>query len=135
MNESVHPGDRVTMMFTGEEFRTADSHYLISPGARLKVLYENRDLMVVHKPAGQKSHPNQPLENNTLMNDAQVYLAKYGTNAYMVHRIDQATSGAVIIAKNPIVVPILDRLITQGRIHREYLAVIHGQLRPAKGVL
>lgn len=133
MNESVHPGDRVTMMFTGEEFRTADSHYLISPGARLKVLYENRNLMVVHKPAGQKSHPNQPLENNTLMNDAQVYLAKYGTNAYMVHRIDQATSGAVIIAKNPIVVPILDRLITQGRIHREYLAVIHGQLRPAKG--
>lgn len=133
MSEPVHPGDQVTMMFTGEEFRTADSHYLASNEAQLKVLYENRDLMVVHKPAGQKSHPNQPLENNTLMNDAQSYLAKQGTNAYMVHRIDQATSGAVIVAKNPIVVPILDRLITQGRIHREYLAVIHGQLKPAQG--
>lgn len=133
MNTAVHPADVITLQFTGEEFRTANSHYLASDDAHLQVLYENRDLMVVHKPAGQKSHPNQPLENNTLMNDAQAYLAKQGTNAYMVHRIDQATSGAVIIAKNPIVVPILDRLITQGRIHREYLAVIHGQLKPAQG--
>ena len=133
MNQLVHPGDRISMIFTGEEFRTADSHYLINPDGQLHILFENRDLLVADKPAGQKSHPNQPLENGTLMNDAQAYLVKQKTNAYMVHRIDQATSGAVIIAKNPVVVPILDRLISQGRIHRSYLAVVHGKLVKPQG--
>ena len=133
MNQLVGPGDHICLQFSGEEFRTANSHYLASPQPHLHVLFENRDLMVVDKPAGQKSHPNQPLENNTLMNDAQAYLQPQGQNAYMVHRIDQATSGAVIVAKNPIVVPILDRLMAQGRIHRSYLALIHGQLTPTHG--
>lgn len=133
MNQMVNTGDKIDLQFTGEEFRTANSHYLASPNAHLRVLFENRDLLVADKPAGQKSHPNQPLENNTLMNDAQAYLQRQGTNAYMVHRIDQATSGAVIVAKNPIVVPVLDRLISMGQIHRRYLAVVHGQLAKQKG--
>ena len=46
----------------------------------------------------------------------------------MVHRIDLQTSGAVIVAKNPIVVPILNRLISNGQIHRQYLAVVEGEM-------
>lgn len=133
MNERVHPGDQVTMHFYGDEFRTAESNYLSTVHPQLKVLYENRDLMVVNKPAGQKTHPNQPLEKGTLMNDVAGYLAGGDDAAYMVHRIDQATSGALIVAKNPIVVPILDRLIATNRIHREYLAVINGKLPASSG--
>lgn len=133
MNADVYPGDRVTMFFYGDEFRTAHSNYQPTEHPQLKVLYENRDLLVVNKPAGQKTHPNQPLETGTLMNDVAGYLAHGDSAAYMVHRIDQATSGALIVAKNPVVVPILDRLIATGKIHRDYLAVIDGELPHRRG--
>ncbi|WP_251546195.1 RluA family pseudouridine synthase [Limosilactobacillus caecicola] len=133
MNELVHPGDQVIMGFWGDEFRTAASHYLPTVGPQLDVLFENRDLLVVNKPAGQKTHPNQPLETGTLLNDVAGYLADTPSQAYMVHRLDQQTSGAVIVAKNPVVVPILDRLIAEGHIHRQYLAVVTGIFQRPRG--
>lgn len=133
MNTVVHPGEVVVLRFAGDEFRTADSSYVPTPAAHLQVLFENRDLLVVNKPAGQKCHPNYQGETGTTMNDAAGYLVGTGNRAYMVHRIDQQTSGALIIAKNPVVVPILDRLISGGLIHRSYLAVASGRLTPLTG--
>lgn len=126
VNTMVHPGDQVTLQFYGDEFRhPGNNQYLPTRNPQLKILYENRDLLVVNKPRGQKSHPNVHGETGTLMNDVAGYLHH---QAYMVHRIDLQTSGAVIVAKNPVVVPILDRLISRGKIHREYLALVEGQL-------
>src|SRR3712207_4124705 len=122
MNEKVHAGEVVVMKFEGQEFRTQTSNYLIDDGYKVDVLYENDDLLVVNKPAGIKSHPNQPLEKGTLMNYVAAYLKDKEAQPYMVHRLDMQTSGAMIIAKNPVVVPILDLLISQGIIKREYLA-------------
>lgn len=133
MNTLVHAGDQISLSFKGDEFRTSKSHYLATPHAHPQILFENRDLLVVNKAAGQKTHPNQPEESGTLLNDVQGYLSASHSAAYMVHRIDQATSGAVIVAKNPIVVPILDRRIANREIHRTYLAVVQGRLTPSKG--
>lgn len=133
VNRLVKAGDQIVMSFVGDEFRTATSHYLPTRRPQLTVLFENRDILVVNKPAGQKTHPNQPLETGTLLNDAAGYLKNTPGEAFMVHRLDQATSGAVVIAKNPVVVPILDRRISQGQMHREYLALVEGQISPASG--
>lgn len=133
MNELVAPGEQVTLKFAGDEFRTPTSNYRPTSSPMLDVLFENRDLLVVNKPAGQKTHPNQPLETGTLMNDVAGYLQGSSAAAYMVHRIDQATSGAVIVAKNPVVVPILDRYIATGKIHRRYVAVVEGDFTPKFG--
>ena len=126
VNTIVHPDDQITLLFQGDEFRNPNNNqYIPTQKPQLEVLFENRDLIVVNKPRGQKSHPNEENETGTLMNDVAGYL---NDQAYMVHRIDLETSGAVIVAKNPIVVPILDRLISQGEIHREYLPVVEGTL-------
>ncbi|MRN07408.1 RluA family pseudouridine synthase [Lactobacillus sp. 0.1XD8-4] len=128
MNELVAAGDMIEFGFQGDEVRTPDANdYVPTAKPRLKILYENRDLLVVNKPRGQKTHPNYHGETGTLMNDVAGYLADTTSNAYMVHRIDLQTSGAVIVAKNPIVVPILNRLISTGKIHRQYLAVVEGK--------
>ena len=129
MNHVVQPGDVIQMTFQGDEFRTPTANqYVPTLHSQLGILFENRDLLVVNKPRGQKTHPNDDGETGTLMNDAAGYL---GGQAYMVHRIDKQTSGAIIIAKNPVVVPVLDRLIAAGKIHREYLAVVDGFLQGA----
>ena len=130
MNEHVQSEDEILLQFCGDEVRTPDANdYVPSAHPDLKILYENRDLLVVNKPRGQKTHPNYHGEPGTLMNDVAGYLADSQNSAYMVHRIDLQTSGAVIIAKNPIVVPILNRLISDGRIHRQYLAVVEGEMQ------
>lgn len=132
VNELVHAGDRVDLLFNGDEVRTPTANdYRPTPNPRLAILFENRDLLVVNKPRGQKSHPNVAGETGTVMNDVAGYLAGSADGAYMVHRLDLQTSGALIVAKNPIVVPVLNRLIAMGQIHREYLAVAEGRLTGA----
>lgn len=129
MNTAVAAGDRVTLAFNGDEFRTpAANDYRPTCEPQVRVLFENRDLVVVNKPQGQKSHPNYHGETWTLMNDVAGYLTAKDCGAFMVHRLDQETSGAMIIAKNPVVVPVLNRLISSGQIHRRYLAVVAGNL-------
>ncbi len=129
VNELVQAGDRVDMFFNGDEVRTpAANRYVPTVDPHLEVLFENRDLLVVNKPRGQKSHPNIAGETRTVMNDVAGYLAGSNDGAYMVHRLDLQTSGAMIVAKNPVVVPILNRLIADGQIHREYVAVVEGRL-------
>lgn len=129
MNTAVAAGDRVTLAFNGDEFRTpAANDYRPTSNPQVRVLFENRDLVVVNKPQGQKSHPNYHGETGTLMNDVAGYLTAKDCGAFMVHRLDQETSGAMIIAKNPVVVPVLNRLISSGQIHRRYLAVVAGKL-------
>lgn len=128
MNTIVNPEDSIQLRFDGDEFRTGRSNYLPTDKPNLNILYEDENLLVVNKPGGQKMHPNQSGETGTLMNDVAGYLQGTDNAAYMVHRLDKQTSGAVIVAKSPVVVPILDKRIANGQIHRSYLAVVEGCL-------
>lgn len=133
VNNDVSAGDLVELRFVGDEFRTPNSNYLSDASQPIEVLYEDTNLLVVNKPAGIKTHPNRSDESGTLMNLAAAYLARQGQEPFMVHRIDQFTSGAVVIAKNPVVVPILDRLISSKQIRRSYLAITAGEMVPKRG--
>ncbi|MHC3377606.1 RluA family pseudouridine synthase [Ligilactobacillus equi] len=124
----VRKGTMVSLKFTGQEFRSLQ-YYLPDSSQRLEILFENRDLVVINKPAGIKSHPNQAQELGTVMN----YLSAQLGQVYMVHRLDQETSGAMLVAKNPVVVPVLNQLIAQGAIKRRYLAIVHGHFTQTQG--
>ena len=76
---------------------------------------------MINKPAGQKTHPNLN-EANTALNDCATYL---GYSPYIVHRLDMLTNGLLLVAKNPAVVPILNRQLTNKTLHREYLAWVN----------
>lgn len=140
MNFAVQPQQPITLQFDGSEFVTPKSNYDADVSVQVSLLFENRDLVVVNKPAGYKTHPNAPGERNTVLNFVQAQLQGeqqhgFAPAAYMVHRLDQATSGALIVAKNPVVVPILARQIAQGTIKREYVALVHGQMKAKRGII
>lgn len=86
-----------------------------------EIIYEDSDVLVINKPAGQKTHPNLN-ETNTALNDCATYL---GYSPYIVHRLDMLTNGLLLVAKNPAVVPILNRQLTNKTLHREYLAWVN----------
>ena len=117
LNFLVKPGDKIEIQLDHIE---SDQQPYPASGKLPKVVYEDNDILVINKPAGQKTHPNLN-EEDTALNDCATYL---GYSPFIVHRLDMLTSGLLLVAKNPAVVPILNRQLTDKTLHREYLAGI-----------
>ncbi|MGU7933654.1 RluA family pseudouridine synthase, partial [Streptococcus suis] len=94
-------------------------------------LYQDEHLIIVNKPEGMKTHGNDPTEI-ALLNHVSAYV---GQTCYVVHRLDMETSGAILFAKNPFILPILNRLLEDKVIYRDYLALCQGQLKKADSII
>ncbi len=105
---------------------------------RLNVLFEDKYLMIVDKPAGVLTLPTQDDERDTLLDRAGRYLAlRYGTRPYVgiVHRLDKDTSGALAMARSPSVGRTLQAMFKAHDIERQYLAVVEGSVRRETGTI
>jgi len=125
-HQEVRAGDRITLRLEAEDY--SYQPVALGQASRVSVLFEDEHLLLVNKPAGIKTHPNQPNEDDTLLNDIKAYLAPKQQQAYVVHRLDKETSGVILFAKNPLVLPILGRLLEQKKIYRTYQAIVTGKL-------
>jgi len=92
----------------------------------IPIVYEDAQVLVVNKPAGIKTHPNQPGENGTAMNQIAAYLAP--APVYITHRLDMATSGLLLVAKDPLSQAIINRQLATKTMHRQYFAQVSGHL-------
>lgn len=116
-NQLVYPGDKIALKL---DFVESQQQSYPSSGRLPKIVYEDDDLLVIDKPKGQKTHPNL-FETDTALNDCTTYLKQ---SPYIVHRLDMLTGGLLLVAKNPAVVPILNRELTTKIFHREYIATV-----------
>lgn len=116
-NQLVYPGDKIALKL---DFVESQQQSYPSSSRLPKIVYEDDDLLVIDKPKGQKTHPNL-FETDTALNDCTTYLKQ---SPYIVHRLDMLTGGLLLVAKNPAVVPILNRELTTKIFHREYLATV-----------
>ncbi|WP_429971560.1 RluA family pseudouridine synthase [Fructilactobacillus sp. Tb1] len=132
MNFKIQTGDEVSLTFEDSDF-TPNQPVIVDKSKPLNVIWENDDFMIVNKVRGDKTHANQPGESHATLNYAAGYLAP--NQPYIIHRLDQQTSGALIIAKTPAVVPILTRLIKDKTIKRTYLVWVHGTFKDAHGTI
>jgi 23S rRNA pseudouridine1911/1915/1917 synthase len=105
----------------------------------LRVLFEDRHVLVVDKPAGLLTQPGPDRERDTLLERAGRYLAKTRgvTRPYVgiVHRIDQGTSGAIVLVCSPRALRPFQALFRDHSIERLYLAVVEGTIEPAMGTI
>jgi len=123
-HEIVSPGDLITLTFEPDDY--PQPKVTFGQAKYVKVLFEDEHFIVVNKPAGMKTHPNQPDENDTMFNHLAAYLKDKGQVPYVVHRLDKETSGAVLFAKNPFILPILSRMLEKKDIKRTYQAIVQG---------
>ena len=106
---------------------------------KLDIAYEDKDLLVVNKPAGISMHPGAGNYDKTLVNALINYDSKNLSNIGdelrpgIVHRIDKDTSGLILIAKNNISHEKLSNQFSEHTIKRVYQALIWGKLRPQFG--
>ncbi|HTD51942.1 MAG TPA: RluA family pseudouridine synthase [Thermoanaerobaculia bacterium] len=98
---------------------------------RLAVLVEDPDFLIVEKPAGLLSVPTADHEKDTLLSRVLDYLHhRYGRrpSAFVVHRLDRDTSGALVFARNRETLQFLQRLFRLHHIEREYVALVEGDI-------
>lgn len=89
----------------------------------VEALHEDDDLLVLCKPSGLLCVPGRgPDKQDCLSARAQ----QRWPGALIVHRLDQATSGLVLMARNADAQRILSLAFEQRRIHKRYIAVVHG---------
>lgn len=83
------------------------------------ILFEDENLLIASKPPGQKVHPNEPTEHNTLVND----IINTVDSDYVepVHRLDVDTTGVVLMAKNAYMKKMLDYMLAENNIKRIYM--------------
>lgn len=106
----------------------------------LDVVYEDDDLAVINKPKGMVVHPAPGNPSGTLVN-ALLYRFQTLSGAGgeirpgIVHRIDRMTSGLLVVAKNDFAHEALARQFAEHTAHREYLCLVHGNLKEDSGTV
>jgi 23S rRNA pseudouridine1911/1915/1917 synthase len=105
---------------------------------KLNIVFEDKDILVINKPAGMVVHPGAGNYTETLVN-ALIYKYKKlsdlngSTRPGIVHRIDKETSGLLVVAKNNKAHAHLGKQFNDHSIARTYQALVWGVLRPLSG--
>lgn len=107
----------------------------------LDLLYEDEDVLIVNKPKGMVVHPAPGHPDNTLVN-AVLYHCKGelpGINGEIrpgiVHRIDQNTTGSLVIAKTEKALNSLAEQFKSHSITREYVAIVIDNIKEDEGTI
>ncbi len=97
---------------------------------KLDIIYEDKYLLVVNKPAHLLTIATEDEKINTLYHKAYEYLKKKNKNnkIFIVHRLDKDTSGIVVFAKSEEIKRKLQDNWNELASTREYLAVVEGKL-------
>ena len=108
---------------------------------KLNIIYEDKDILIINKPAGIVIHPGAGNYDNTIVNALMNYcggnLSNIGDELRpgIVHRIDKDTSGLIVIAKNNFAHENLSIQFNKHSIKRVYQLLIWGKLRPRTGTI
>ena len=92
----------------------------------MKIIHQTAEYVVVCKAAGEDSEHDLPemlAEQN----------GDKATDYYVVHRLDQAVAGILVLARNRVTAAELSRQLTENRLRKTYLCVVPGVPAPASG--
>lgn len=138
-------GDEINMRTILEkEEKISD---IIFPNAKIKIkiIEDNKNFLVIDKPAGIQVHPDAHEKENTIVN---WLVAEYPEikNIHdksreaelrpgIVHRLDKDTSGVMVVAKNQKTFDALKKLFQTRKIKKTYLAIVYGILKDKTGAI
>ena len=123
-DQKLVAGD-ILQCYINDEFFESPSEenvYLTITTPRLKIVYEDENIMLLDKPAGMLAHADEHEKVNTLVN-----------HMLACNRIDRNTGGIVIAAKNAEALRILNDKIRDREIAKYYLCIALGRVEPPKG--
>lgn len=138
--EAARPADRVGGGSVVEVPASEGAAPIQPEEVAFDVVYEDRDLIVVDKPAGVVVHPGASRPRGTLaagLLHRYPELARVGPEGRsgLVHRLDKDTSGVLLVARSDLALERLGEALRQRRIGRIYLALAHGLFATPTGTV
>ena len=129
-SRKVRAGQRIEV----ELVPTAESRAFRPEALPLNVVHEDAHLLVLNKAAGMVVHPAAGHWSGTLLNALLAHHRGAASlpRAGIVHRLDKDTSGLMLVGKTLPAVTALSRAIAAREVHRQYLALVHGRVEPAR---
>ncbi|AOG60654.1 ribosomal large subunit pseudouridylate synthase D [Spiroplasma helicoides] len=105
-----------------------------------EIVYEDSDMLVVNKPNNLVVHPAAGNPDNTLVNGLLFKVKDLSSiggvlRPGIVHRLDKKTTGLMLVAKNDKTHKNLTNMLSENKIHKEYLALVQGIIEPNKGTI
>jgi 23S rRNA pseudouridine1911/1915/1917 synthase len=99
-----------------------------------QVIHEDRELLVVNKPADLVCHPTKTDEYSSLIGRVRLHLGP-GSQPRLVNRLDRETSGVTLVAKDALTARELGRLWETRQVEKYYTAIVRGQPQQEHGII
>ncbi len=133
MNRKLQAGEILTVNISED-----DSSEKIPPVKMdLDIVYEDEDIIVINKPAGLPIHPSLNHYEDSLANGLAYYYEVQNKPFIFrcANRLDKNTSGLTVIAKHLVSGNIISTMVKNREFHREYYAIVRGQLDEPEGTI
>jgi len=129
-NHKLAEGDVISLRMEAESSET-----ILPQPMELDIVFEDEHLLVLNKPAGLIVHPTTGHYLNTLANGVMHYWQEKGERVRFrpVHRLDEHTSGLVVVAKHSLAQQQLSAQMAEGTVVKEYRTFVYGRLPEADG--
>lgn len=103
----------------------------------IDIVYEDEDILVVNKKPFMVVHPTKSYQSGTLANGIINYFMESNQNCIvrLVSRLDMNTSGLIIIAKNQFSHGMLSKEMSENKVEKRYLAIVHGIMKEKHGTI
>jgi 23S rRNA pseudouridine1911/1915/1917 synthase len=133
-NLVIREGDRVDVDLPAATPSTVSGEAL-----PLEIVYQDRDLAVLNKPAGMVVHPGAGHASGTLVNALLHHLDDLSgvggeLRPGIVHRLDRGTSGLMVVAKNDSAHHELARQFHDHEVEKEYIALVWGVVQAGRRI-
>ncbi|MBR6617540.1 MAG: RluA family pseudouridine synthase [Oscillospiraceae bacterium] len=135
--EILEKDDILTLYIKDEFFKSETSHTFSRASGKIRVIYEDSDILIVYKPKGMYAHGGNDRHAVSLIAEIQKYLFDKGEyqpdleqtfSPALCNRIDRNTEGLVIAAKNAQALRTMNEAIRDRKVDKSYLAVTSAPL-------
>lgn len=97
----------------------------------MDILYEDDDIIIVHKPAGISTQTSRIGEADCVSELKKILYAEHPKQGEpylgVIHRLDQPVEGILVFAKDPYAAAALSKDVQNNAVKKEYMALVHSE--------
>ncbi len=131
-NLCLHNNDTIQIDLHTKSFEQIEPDF-----TPIDICYEDDLFLIVNKPPYLLVHSDGVETKHTLSNQVQAYYMQenFPFPARPIHRLDKDTSGLVLFCKIPFFQPMLDKMLSEKHIYREYDAFVEGRIKQKNQII
>lgn len=134
-SQRLKKGDKIVVNLKPETRKKIQSEKI-----KLDIIYQDKDVVIINKPAFMLVHPDAYTKSGTLVNallDRYPKIKNVGQphRPGIVHRLDKETSGLIVCAKTNTAYKYLIDQFKKRKIIKKYLALVYGLVKRKRGII